>query len=136
MDTWSEPSLLEKEDWVQIVTNDELPFLDTKISWSPEVDLQFGVFRKKGQQLKYVEKESTHKPGTLHAIPSGVQNQFAKLTSRKPSIHFEGVDKIYHNRRTWGDEEAGRNHPGEPTVEASGQLKNTLLFVGRVLERV
>ena len=43
-----------KEDRVQIVMNDEFPFLDMKMSWSPEGDLQFGVFSKKGQQLKYV----------------------------------------------------------------------------------
>ena len=48
MDAWSEPSLPAKEDWAQIVTNDKFPFLDTDISWSPEGDLQFGVFRQKG----------------------------------------------------------------------------------------
>ena len=36
----------EKEDRVQIVTNNEFPFLDMKMSWSPEGDLQFGVFRE------------------------------------------------------------------------------------------
>ena len=46
----------EKEDQFQIVTNDEFSFLDMKTSWSPEGDLQFGVFRKKVQQLKYVGK--------------------------------------------------------------------------------
>ena len=66
-----------------------------KMSWSPEGDLQFGAFRKNGQQLKYVGKEITHTPGTLRAIPSGVLNRLAKLTSRKPLIHSEGVDKIY-----------------------------------------
>ena len=44
------------EDQVQIVTNDEFPFLDMKMSWSPEGDLKFGFLRKKGQQLKYVGK--------------------------------------------------------------------------------
>ena len=38
---------------------------------------------------------STHTPGTLRAIPSGVLNRLAKLTSRKPSINSEAVDKIY-----------------------------------------
>ena len=66
-----------------------------KMSWSPEGGLQFGVFRKKVQQLKYVGKESTHTPGTLRAIPSGVFNCLAKLTSRKPSIRAAAVDKIY-----------------------------------------
>ena len=35
-----------KEYRVQIGTNDEFPFLDMKMSWSPEEDLQFGVIRK------------------------------------------------------------------------------------------
>ena len=50
------PPLSAKEERVQIATNDEFPFLDMKINWSPEGDLQFGVFRKKGQQLKYFGK--------------------------------------------------------------------------------
>ena len=70
-------------------------FLDMKMRWPPEGDLQFGVFRKNKQQLKNVGKESTHTPGTLRAIPSGVLNRLAKLTSRKPSIHSEDVDKIH-----------------------------------------
>ena len=89
------PSLPAKEDRVQIVTNDEFPFLDMKMSWSLEGDLKFGAFRNKGQQFKYVVKESTHTPGTLRAIPSGLLNRISELTSRKPSIHSEGVDKIY-----------------------------------------
>ena len=38
----------EKKDKIQIVTNNECPFLGMKMSWSPEWDLQFGLFRKKG----------------------------------------------------------------------------------------
>ena len=38
----------EKEDRVQIVKNNEFPFFYMKMSWSPEGDLQFGVFRKGG----------------------------------------------------------------------------------------
>ena len=45
--------------------------------------------------MKYVIKESTHTSGTLRAIPSGVLNLLAKLTSQTPSINYEGVDKIY-----------------------------------------
>ena len=86
-----------KEDRVQIVTNDEFPFLDMKMSWSPEEDMQFEVFRKKERQLKYVGQESTHTPGTLCTIPSGVLNRLTKITSRNPSIHSESVDNIYPN---------------------------------------
>ena len=46
-----------KKDKVQIVSNNELTFLYMKMSWSPKGDLKFGVFRKKGQKLKYVGKE-------------------------------------------------------------------------------
>ena len=84
-----------KEERVQIVTNNEFPFLDIKMSWSPKGDLQFEVFRKKGHKLKYAGKEITHTPSTLFAIPSRVLNRLAKLTSSKPLIHYEGVDKIY-----------------------------------------
>ena len=66
-----------------------------KTSWSPEGDLQFSGFRERGQQLKYVWKESIHTPSTLCTIPSGVLNRPDKLTSLKSSIHYEGVDKIY-----------------------------------------
>ena len=83
------------KDRVQIVTKDEFPFLDMKMRWTPEGELHFGVIRKAVQQLKYVGKKSTHTPGTLRAIPSGVLNRLAKLTSRKPSLHSEGVDKVY-----------------------------------------
>ena len=40
------PPTPEKEDRVQILTNDEFPFLDMKMSRSPEGDCKFGVFRK------------------------------------------------------------------------------------------
>ena len=85
----------EKEDRVQVVAKDESPFLDTKMSWSPEGELQFRVFRKKGRKLKYVDKESNHTPRTLRAIPSGVFKRLVKLTSRKPSIRTAAVDSIY-----------------------------------------
>ena len=88
------PPTPEKEDRVQMMKNDKSHFLDMKMSWSQEGDLQFGVFRKKVQQLKYFGKESTHTPGTLRVIPSRVLNHLAKLTSRKPSIRAEAVDMI------------------------------------------
>ena len=84
-------------------------------SWSPEGDLEFGVFIKKGQQLKYVNKESTHTPGTLRSIPSGVLNRLTKLTSRKPSIQAEAVDMIYP-AHTNAPHKAGLAPPVFPTM--------------------
>ena len=36
-----------KEERFQIETKDEFPFLDMKMSWSPDEDLQLSVFRKR-----------------------------------------------------------------------------------------
>ena len=77
--------------------------------------LQFGVFRKKGQQLKYVGKEITHTPGNLRTIPSGVLKRLSKLTSRKPSINSEGVGKIYPNHAN-ALRKAGLAPPNLPTT--------------------
>ena len=63
--------------------------------WSPEGGLKFGIFGKKGQQLKYIGKWNTHTPGTLLVIPSGVLNCLAKLTSLKPNFHSKRVYSIY-----------------------------------------
>ena len=89
-----------------------------KMIWSPKGNLQFGVFREKVQQLKYVSKESTHTPGTLHTIPLGVLNRLAKLTSRKTSIRSEGVDKIYPDHAN-ALRKAGLTSPNFP---ATGDL--------------
>ena len=79
------------------MANEKLLFLDMKMSWSPERGLQFKVFGKKGQQLKYVGNGSTHTPGTLQAISSGLLIYLAKLTSRKPIFNSERVEKVYPN---------------------------------------
>ena len=94
---------------------DEFPFLDMKMQWTPECELNFSVFRKAGQQLKYVGKESIHTPGNLRAIPSGVFNRLAKLTSRKPSLHSEGVDKVYPDHAN-ALRKAGLAPPDFPTM--------------------
>ena len=65
------------------------------MSCSPEGDLQFSGIGKNGQQLKYAGKESTHTHSTLRAIPSGVMNHISKLTSQKPSLNSERIDKVY-----------------------------------------
>ena len=71
-----------KEEIVQIVTKKKFPFLDLKMSWCLEKGLKISAFKKRGQKLKYSNKESTHTPGTLCAIPSGYLNRLAKLTSK------------------------------------------------------
>ena len=74
------------------------------------MEMQFGVFRNNGQKLEYV-----HTPGTLCAIPSGVLNRLAKLTSQKTSLHSEGVEKIYPDHAN-SLRKAGLEPPNFPTM--------------------
>ena len=67
------------------------------------------MFSKKGHQLKYAGNDSNHTPSNLRAIPSGVMNRLAKLTSQKPSIHYEGVEKYTPTTRTLSARQA--SHP-------------------------
>ena len=105
-----------KKERVQIATKDKFPFLDMEMRWTPEGELNFSVFRKAGQQLKYVGKEINHTPGTLRAIPWGVLNRLAKLTSQKTSLHSEGVDKVYPDHAN-ALCKAGFAPPDFPTME-------------------
>ena len=86
-----------------------------KMRWTPEGDLVCIVFRKAGQQLKHAGKESTHTPGTLCAIPSGVLNRLAQLTLRKASLNSEWVDKVYPDHAN-ALRKAGIAPPDFPTM--------------------
>ena len=66
-----------------------------KTRWSPEGGLKFIVLMNKIQQLKYAGTISTHTPGTLRAILSGVLNRLCKNRLAKTLFNSEGVDKIY-----------------------------------------
>ena len=100
---------------VQVATNDKFLFLDMKMSWYPEGDLKISVFRKKGQQLKYSGKGSTHTPGTLREISLGFLYRLAKTTPQKTSLHSEGVEKVYPDHAN-NLREAGLARPNLPTM--------------------
>ena len=110
------------------MTKKEFPFLDMKMRWTTEGELNFSVFRKSGQQLKYVGKESTHTPGTLRVIPSGVLNRLAKFTSRKPSLHSEEVDKVYPDH-TNALRKAGLAPPDFRTMGDSWKMQDEKLDI-------
>ena len=50
------------------------------MKWYPKVDLLFGVYYKSGQELKCVDKDSTHAPFTPRSIPWGVIQALSKRT--------------------------------------------------------
>ena len=60
------------------------------MSYSPEGPLKFRVFGKREKQLKYSGKGITHRPGTIHAIPSGALNRLAKKPRSNPLLIIKG----------------------------------------------
>ena len=92
-----------------------IPFTWYQNQLVPQGGLKFGVFRIKGHKFKYVGKGSTHAPGTLRAIPSGVLNRLAKNSLRKPNFHSERVDNVYPYHSN-AFREAGVLHPIFPTM--------------------
>eukprot|EP00957_Ditylum_brightwellii_P109595 8359203-Ditylum_brightwellii.AAC.1 len=56
---------------VKVVTKDHFPFLDMKIFWNNEGNLEFKVYQKKGQALKCVDKQSLHRQTVFKSISKG-----------------------------------------------------------------
>ena len=77
------------------ITINEFPFLDMKLNWNFEENLNFSVYRKENQVLKYLEKGSCHTKATFEAIPSGVFNRLAKLTSKPNTNGKLRIDEVY-----------------------------------------
>jgi hypothetical protein len=67
------------------------PCLDMKLYWDKKENLAFTVYQKLGQQLKYLNKDSTDPPHV--AIPLAVLSRLANLTS------YDGTN----NHRTMQD---------------------------------
>eukprot|EP00957_Ditylum_brightwellii_P106207 8102717-Ditylum_brightwellii.AAC.1 len=63
-----------EEKWlkrVKVISENEFPFLDMKMSWTEDGWLRFNIFNKKKQAIKYVEKGSNQRPSTFKLIASG-----------------------------------------------------------------
>ena len=77
-------------------TNTEFfPFLDMEIRWGAERKPEFGVHLKPNQQLKYLNRGSSHTPGCFKAIPNGVFNRLAKLMTVDDKNRDKKLDEIY-----------------------------------------
>eukprot|EP00957_Ditylum_brightwellii_P179006 13635201-Ditylum_brightwellii.AAC.1 len=52
-----------------------------KLLWDKEGNLYFKAYRKKGQALKYVDKQSLHMQSVFKSISKGVYTRLIRLTS-------------------------------------------------------
>jgi hypothetical protein len=81
---------------VSVATDPSFPYLDMKLYWRETTgDLQFRVHLKPNQQLKYLNRDSTHTSACFKAIPSGVYTRLAKLTSILPENGNKSLADLY-----------------------------------------
>lgn len=80
---------------VEVVSSDYFPYLDMKMTWDTKGDLNFGVYLKPGQRLKYLNKGSEHPTHCFNAINTGVFGRLAKLTTVTEENKFDSLQKIY-----------------------------------------
>ena len=66
------------------------------MEWDDESgNMRFSVFRKPNQVLKYVDRNSTHRPTTFKSIANGVFTWLARLTLKNVANGNEKIDDIY-----------------------------------------
>jgi GIY-YIG catalytic domain len=85
----------EREESTSIVEDSKFPYLDMELFWSEKGELKFQVHLKPNQKLKYLNKGSAHTNACFKAIPSGIFNRLAKLTSMNNMNANSKLDAIY-----------------------------------------
>ena len=85
----------EYDELVSVCRKDYFPYLDMKLVWSNEEELQFQVYMKPNQQLKYLNNDSTHTYSCFKAIPNGVYKRLAKLTTMTEGNANKTLKEIY-----------------------------------------
>ena len=74
--------LRKKQDNISDIATNTFPYLNLEFFWNADRELEFQVYRKTKQKLKYMNKGITHTNATLKKTPTGIFNRLAKLTSR------------------------------------------------------
>jgi hypothetical protein len=81
---------------VSVAPDTSFPYLDMELFWSNDDDsLQFRVHLKPNQQLKYLNRDSTHTAACFKAIPTGVCSRLAKLTTILPFNENTPLQDLY-----------------------------------------
>ena len=99
MEIWKEGHILSESEKanksITINPNTFFPFLDMKLSWDEKNSLNFGVYLKPNQELKYLNKGSAHTPSCFKAITTGVIKRLTKLTTISESNKETPINEIY-----------------------------------------
>jgi hypothetical protein len=70
------------------------------MTWSDEGDLRFGEYLKPGQELKYLNNDSSHPPHCFKAITKEVFGWLASLTLLTNKSRYKPIKDLYpqHHR--------------------------------------
>ena len=72
-----------KQDYVSEIATNTFPYLDLEFLWNADGKLEYQVHRKTNQQLKYLNKGSTHTNATFNAILRGIFYGLANLHQKQ-----------------------------------------------------
>ena len=101
---------------VTVDSKNYFPYLDTALYWSETNHLQFRVYLKPNQKLKYLNKGSSHPPSTFKSVSIGVFKRLARLTSVSDSSKTKKINEIYpHHAKAL--QKAGLAPTSFPTLE-------------------
>ena len=93
---WGEDKNDESIQEVVMVRGDDcFLYLDMEMFWSKRGELQFRVHLKANQQLKYLNRGSTHTEVCFQAIPSGVLRHLATLTTETEESKIKRMNELY-----------------------------------------
>ena len=84
-----------KNEQVTVHGGDNFPYLDMELVWLANEQLGFRVHLKDNQQLKYVNRGSSHPSHVFKAIPNGVTKRLATLTSKELAGDNQTIDAVY-----------------------------------------
>jgi hypothetical protein len=71
-------------------------FLDMKMIWLADGDLWFGVYLKPGQELKYLNSDSSRPPPhCFKAITKGIFRHLASCTLMTEESRYMSIEDIY-----------------------------------------
>ena len=80
---------------ISVATASSFPFLEMKMEWNEEGRLEFAVYSKPKQQIKYLHKYSNHTNSCKKEIPKGFFGHLAKITTSTHLNHNSRLDKLY-----------------------------------------
>eukprot|EP00957_Ditylum_brightwellii_P040252 3045867-Ditylum_brightwellii.AAC.1 len=81
---------------VIVIRDSAFSFLDMRMEWDDESgEMKISLFQKPNQALKYVDRNSTHRPTMFKSIANGVFTQLARLISRSVANGNARIDDVY-----------------------------------------